>query len=405
MNRSVANCPDWLVERIKASEGSISFFQYMDWALNDPEYGAYAQGRLKIGRDGDFATSPSLGSDFAEILAIQLIDWLIQIDNKNSGKDMLSLVDIGPGEGDLLKDLANAIERINPKIFSRLQLILVEPNKGMLERQKEKLSYMKGIDVSWKTIDDLIKFPVNGIVIAHELLDALPVERLVFKDKALYRQGVTLSERDSNYQLEFSTLPLSTEIRNSLADINKFIGIKIPPVDACDNWCTEWHCGLKNWFEISSQIIENGTLLVVDYIMDAFRYYNATRSNGTLMAYKNNISSSNLFLEPGYWDLTSHLCLETLKFFAQKNGFKFLGDVLQGEALLSLGLAKRLYSLQALPNHKLAKALERRETLLKLVDPYGLGGFRWVAFLRDKNNLWKGKDYKLRTLFLEEPIN
>ena len=55
----------------------------MDWALNDPKYGAYSSGKLKIGPRGDFATSPSLGSDFAELLAIQLVDWLEKLQERN----------------------------------------------------------------------------------------------------------------------------------------------------------------------------------------------------------------------------------------------------------------------------------------------------------------------------------
>ena len=72
-------CPAWLVNRIVQAGGSISFHQYMDWALHDQVYGAYASGQLHIGRQGDFATSPSLGADFAQLLAMQLADWFQQL--------------------------------------------------------------------------------------------------------------------------------------------------------------------------------------------------------------------------------------------------------------------------------------------------------------------------------------
>ena len=73
-----ARCPKWLIAPMKDRGGSISFYEYMDLVLNDPENGFYSTGRLKIGKDGDFCTSPSLSNDFARLLAIQVVDWLLE---------------------------------------------------------------------------------------------------------------------------------------------------------------------------------------------------------------------------------------------------------------------------------------------------------------------------------------
>jgi len=98
MNCSSANCPQWLAERIVKAGGIISFHQYMDWALNDADHGAYSAGHLKLGKKGDFATSPSMGADFAELLAVQLVDWFQQLQSKNVSGLPLSLIEVGPGE-------------------------------------------------------------------------------------------------------------------------------------------------------------------------------------------------------------------------------------------------------------------------------------------------------------------
>ena len=82
------------------------------------------------------------------------------------------------------------------------------------------------------------------------------------------------------------------------------------------------------------------------------------------------------------------------------NGWKFMGETRQGQALLALGLAKFLYSLQSISSDDLSAALNRRESLLRLVDPMGLGEFMWLAFQRDNGN-----DMVLRNRFLEEPIS
>ena len=121
MSSSTANCPDWLAERIVEEGGSISFHQYMAWALNDPVYGAYSSGKLKIGPQGDFATSPSLGSDFAELLAIQLVDWLKRLQARNVDNLPLSLIEVGPGEGDLSYYLISEFILHYPELLSKIE--------------------------------------------------------------------------------------------------------------------------------------------------------------------------------------------------------------------------------------------------------------------------------------------
>ena len=121
--------------------------------------------------------------------------------------------------------------------------------------------------------------------------------------------------------------------------------------------------------------------------------------------YRNNIASSDILREPGYCDLTSHLCLETLDFFAKKSGWEFLGEVKQGQALLSLGLSQKLHALQYLTKENLRIALEKRENLLRLVDPAGLGGFRWMAYQINNESFLEKSPLYLSSKFLKEPTN
>ena len=84
----------------------------------------------------------------------------------------------------------------------------------------------------------------------------------------------------------------------------------------------------------------------------------------------------------GLQDLTSHLCIETVDDAALQSGWQCRGHARQGEALLALGLAQRLHDLQLLPAAQLSQAFNRREALLRLVDPAGLGDFRWLLYAR-----------------------
>ena len=395
-----ARCPEWLIDRIINSGGSISFYKYMDLVLNDPENGFYSTGRLNIGKDGDFCTSPSLGNDFARLLAIQVVDWLLDLEKSGIESELFSLVEIGPGEGTLSRDLAIAIAEIAPALISKIEFVLVELNVGMRKRQEKVVNNFEGIYCRWCDLEDLILRPVTGVVIANEALDAFPVERLIFTGNKVFRQGVALRKINDEYFLEFVDLKPTTAIMEFLQESNSLLNIEFPPKDICDRWVTEWHCDLPTWFGKLSKVLINGSLLVVDYAMESKRYYNANRKDGTLISYRNQKANTNILKDPGLSDLTAHLCIESTISYALINGWKFMGETRQGQALLALGLSKFLFSLQNTCSQDLSAALNRRESLLRLVDPMGLGEFRWLAFQKDNSY-----DLILSNRFLQEPIS
>jgi SAM-dependent MidA family methyltransferase len=140
--------------------------------------------------------------------------------------------------------------------------------------------------------------------------------------------------------------------------------------------------------------------LVVDYALEARRYYAPQRANGTLLAYRGQRARADPLLNPGEWDLTAHLCLETAQRAATAAGWQGLGERRQGEALLALGLAERLASQRHLTSANLAEELRRREQLLRLVDPLALGEFRWLVFARGASARGAGG---IRSRCLREP--
>ena len=395
-----ARCPEWLIDRIINSGGSISFYKYMDLVLNDPENGFYSTGRLNIGKDGDFCTSPSLGNDFARLLAIQVVDWLLDLEKSGIESELFSLVEIGPGEGTLSRDLAIAIAEIAPALISKIEFVLVELNVGMRKRQEKVVNNFEGIYCRWCDLEDLILRPVTGVVIANEALDAFPVERLIFTGNKVFRQGVALRKINDEYFLEFVDLKSTSAIMGFLQESNSLLNIEFPPKDICDRWVTEWHCDLPTWFGKLSKVLINGSLLIVDYAMESKRYYNANRKDGTLISYRNQKANTNILKDPGLSDLTAHLCIESTISYALINGWKFMGETRQGQALLALGLSRFLFSLQNTSSQDLSAALNRRESLLRLVDPMGLGEFRWLAFQKDNSY-----DLILSNRFLQEPIS
>ena len=373
-----ASCPDWLATHLHQAGGAIPFSRFMDLALNEPEHGYYGSGRARIGAQGDFVTSPSLGSDFAALLAPQLLAWLAAIPQTDPDQ-RLSIVEIGPGEGHLARDLAAALRDAAPELLGQIEMVLVEANPGMRRRQQALLQEVDDLPLRWCSLDELRRDPVHGVVIAHELLDALPVERLIWREGSLQQQWVAL---DPNGGLRSTHRPFPDRLHQEIKRVCSQGGIQLPPPDAEEGWTTEWNSALPDWFAAAAAAVDAGVLLVIDYALEAQRYYTARRSDGTLMAVCAQQSGLSPFDQPGEQDLTAHLCIEVVDEAAQRNGWLVGDQAKQGEALLALGLAQRLHGLQQLPGQHLAEALQRREALLRLVDPAGLGAFLWLTYRR-----------------------
>ena len=385
-----AELPAWLRQRLDAAGGSVPFRTYMEWVLHDPAQGAYGSGRLRIGPGGDFVTAPSLGSDFAALLAQQLIDWLEAL--LPAGDGHLSRVETGPGEGQLALDLARLIAADRPELARRLELVLVEPNPGMAARQRLQLQACP-LPRRWASFAELAAAPVTGVVLAHEVLDALAVERIVADGALWRRQRVALHGDDLRLE------PGELLEPDQLAQLEA-LGLRQPGPQRPSGWCSELHPGLAPWLQDCGRGLRCGQLLVIDYAHEAWRYYAPQRAQGTLMAYRAQRASDDPLLEPGAWDLTAHLCLESLQFAAEDCGWRSLGQCRQGEALLALGLAERLHGLQQQPEAGLELLLQRREALLRLVDPAALGDFRWIALARGEGR--RQPDGPLPR-FLQEP--
>ena len=386
MNSLPVNIPEWLIKKIIKKGGTISFYDYMNFVLNDPNNGYYGSGKANLGSKGDYVTSPSMSDDFAFLLSKQIEEWLIQLKNKLICDEKLSILEIGAGDGSLMSGLLEYFFINNKKnILKNVCFVIVEPNKGMIKKQQIKLEkYLNlGFNILWKSLEDFEDKSFNGVILANEVIDALPVERLTISKGKLCRQGVSMDKKSS--RLFFKEIKITKDLKTSIAFAKEKLDINIPPKDAPEGWTTEWHVDNKKWLRAVYEKIDNGILLVIDYAKEAKRYYSLSNSNGTLISYKNQKIVENVFDSPGDCDLTTHVCIESFINDSETSGFETIGIIKQGEALLSLGLAKRLFEIQTELKDDISKALSRREALLRLVDPICLGDFKWFVLSKFKN--------------------
>lgn len=348
--------------------GSASFSLVMDWLLNNPEHGFYGSGRCCFGSRGDFVTAPYLGSALADHLLKQLLPCF---DLLAEQPGTLSLIEWGPGDGLFAQQLAHGFVAANPPWLPRLEILLLELNAPLRQRQQQTLQHCP-IRCHWPELQQLQQTPRRAVVVAHELLDALPVDRFVLHQGRWHGLEVGLNA-EADFQWQRGAV-LQPKIQCQLASL----GLAMDGGGRPEGWCSEWCSSLEPWLQLVRQSIDEGWLLAIDYGHPAQRYYSPHRDGGTLLAYRGQLASPELLAEPGSWDITAHVCTTLLEQLAPGSGWNWLGSVLQGEALLRLGLGTCWAELSAPGAESLSWRLARREEYQRLTDPYQLGGFWWL---------------------------
>src|SRR4030042_1226542 len=118
--------------------GPIPFSQFMEWCLYHPEYGYYRSERAKIGRDGDYYTSPCVHPLFGGMIAKQLSQMAEQM-----GGSTFDVVESGGGRGFLCEDVLQWTKKNSPVFYQRLHYHLIETAPPFLKEQKERLRQLK----------------------------------------------------------------------------------------------------------------------------------------------------------------------------------------------------------------------------------------------------------------------
>jgi len=177
---------DKIVSRIQETGAPITFARFMDIALYDPDHGYYTTGgnrtkkdnpALPIGMEGgDFYTAPCV----SVFLAKSLVRQFQEIDNLLEQPSEFMLLEMGPGEGRLIKEVLDEIAQLDHGLFSRLVIILVERSPYLRNIQERTLAaYSQKVKISWVSdLGVLNDESLVGVVVSNELVDAFPVHRV-----------------------------------------------------------------------------------------------------------------------------------------------------------------------------------------------------------------------------------
>ncbi len=267
-------------QTILANNGWISFSRYMELSLYAKGLGYYAGGAAKLGKDGDFTTAPELTPLFGATLARFAADLL--------GDKPLRILEFGAGTGKLAADFLSAAAALGAKVASYQ---IVELSGELRARQQRTLADYAPLE--WLDAPPSV---FSGLVIANEVLDAMPVPLIVKRDGRWFERGVALEGQ----QFIFA----DRECAHSFAD-------QIPDAASLpEGYLTEIHPQQAGFVRMVGDMLragEGGAALLLDYGFPASEYYLPQRSGGTLMFHYRHHAHVDPFYLPGLQDITSHV--------------------------------------------------------------------------------------------------
>ena len=334
---------------------SIPLDQFINIALYDKKFGYYMR-KNPFGKRGDFITSPLISNLFGEMLAI----WCVAFWEHIGKPRKILLVELGPGDGSLCKDLLKTFRQFN-KFYNSLEINLLEISDKLKAIQKAKINNRK---VRWiKKIKEINCGTI--IFLGNEFFDGLPIKQIYKKKKLFFEKFVALS--NDNKKIRFLHKKANNSLIKRIQNLNLIsIGNTIEyPIEA-----------LKFLEAIAKKINKfDGGLLTFDY------GYVQKKSQNTLQSVKKH-RYTNPFIKPGDSDITSHINFKLFHEILIKNNLNVKKITTQNEFLKKTGILERANILSKKMTFKEKANMFYR--LKRLLDYREMGGLFKVLFAQKK---------------------
>jgi SAM-dependent MidA family methyltransferase len=312
-------------------QGPISFHDFMEMALYYPGLGYYTSSPDKIGKQGDYYTSPYYSNVFGNVIAKQLEEmWLL------TGRKEFSIVEYGAGMGSLCVDMLKQL-KYNNEFFRSLSYCIIEKSEAM--RQKEKKIIGDNLlheKITWHdSIEDMP--PFTGCVLANEVLDNFSVHKVIMKGKELKEVFV---DWDNGF------IEIVKPAGDDLKEYFTTLGIELP-----DDFCAEVNLEAIDWLKKISASLEKGFVLTIDYGYPSDELYQTHHRLGTIVCYNKHTVNDLPYHNIGQQDITAHVNFSALKLWGAKHGLNNCGFTNQSQFLLGLGLTEHLRKLEEQEKH------------------------------------------------------
>ncbi len=336
-----------IADDIERQGGWISFARYMELALYAPTLGYYGGGAVKLGREGDFTTSPEISPLFGAALAQPVASLLAQTKPQ--------IIEFGAGSGKLARDLLSELARLGVTVE---RYAILELSGELRARQQQMLKSFP--QVEWL---DHLPDVFSGVAIGNEVLDAMPVN-LISKTARGWREvGIALESGRFVYQERKADAALLAQI-----------AVQIPDADTLpEAYLTEVHPQATGFMHSVAAMLsagEAGAGLFIDYGFPAREYYLPDRAGGTLMCHYRHNAHTDPFWLPGLQDSTAHVDFSAMALAAEEAGLDLLAYLNQAAFLLAAGIGELLLRT---PPEDAGRYLPQSNAVQKLLSPAEMG--------------------------------
>jgi len=333
--------PQSLAQRISAeiqkSSGWLRFDRYMTMALYEPGLGYYSRPRSPFGKSGDFVTAPSISEWYGQCLARQIFEVLDAI-----GSDQV--LEFGAGDGTLAGQILNHAHELKRPL--RYQILeLSAPLRQLQAANLASVSNDAISPVQW--LDTWPAAEFCGVMLAHEVLDAMPVRLFVHRLQAgqahWFERGISegrlnggmeLPQHGPWYFADHAADAAWADRLNMLKSACQLQWLEDWP----DGMLIEWHEQAQAWIRSVSGLLRRGLLLLVDYGFPAHEYYLPQREQGTLMTHYRHRAGTDVLAGAGEQDLSVHVDFTALARVAIEQGMVLSGYCAQARFLINTGL-------------------------------------------------------------------
>jgi SAM-dependent MidA family methyltransferase len=301
-------------------EGRISFHDFMEMTLYAPRIGYYTSRREKIGRSGDYMTSPEVSPIFGAMAGRQLREMWDALGQPA----VFEVVEAGAGTGALCRDIVRWARHAAPAFHDGLRYSIVEASDALAGRQRETIDSEGLADkVQWQ---DELPGEVEGCILSNELLDAMPVHRVAADGGGL--REVYVAWDGSGFREEFDA-PSTPDIAVY------FERLGLLPGDGCQ---AEVNLAALDWMRGAAAALHRGFVVTFDYGYEAADLYAPWRRHGTFLCFHRHNPSDDPYARIGRQDMTAHVDFTSIRRAGVETGLRTLGLVPQSEFLMNLGL-------------------------------------------------------------------
>lgn len=334
-------------------QGALPFSKFMEWCLYHPDFGYYQTEGEKIGKEGDYYTSPCVHPLFGYLIAKQLSQMAEIL-----GGETFDVVEMGGGRGFLCQDILDWAKEKVSSFYQRLRYTLIETGPHLLVEQRKRLvEEEKSGKVSWMSLDTFEKGEglFKGCFLSNELVDAFPVHRIMQDREGL--KELYIAQREGRF-LERWGEPSDPRIETY------FRRIGIPLLEGQK---AEVNLKALDWIERVGRCLKQGFVLTIDYGYLAEELYAPYRQEGTFLCYFKHQISENPYERLGGQDMTSHVNFTGLIRSGEEAGLMLTGFVPQYRFLIGLGVLEEMEIMgRELPE---IDALNLRLSIKHLIEP------------------------------------